>query len=115
MREYEREFSHIIDCVPYVVWDDRDKADCFERRLRSKIYKVVHSSSCQPSLKFYIERCGWRKATLSRERSTSPMRKRRIKGRSELRVVRTVKQLKETSSEKILDAHFCLGTWEGNF
>nr|CAD1842616.1 unnamed protein product [Ananas comosus var. bracteatus] len=39
---YEREFSHIIDCVPDVVRDDRDRADWFERGLRPDIYKVVH-------------------------------------------------------------------------
>ncbi|XP_020082542.1 uncharacterized protein LOC109706151 [Ananas comosus] len=40
--EYEREFSHIIDCVLDVVRDDRDRADWFERGLRSDIYKAVH-------------------------------------------------------------------------
>ncbi|XP_020109289.1 uncharacterized protein LOC109724769 [Ananas comosus] len=39
--EYEREFSQIIDCVPDVVWDDKDRTDWFERGLRPKIYKVV--------------------------------------------------------------------------
>ncbi|XP_020080555.1 uncharacterized protein LOC109704198 [Ananas comosus] len=41
--EYEREFSHIIDCVPEVVRDDRDQADWFKRGLQSDIYKVVHA------------------------------------------------------------------------
>nr|CAD1837483.1 unnamed protein product [Ananas comosus var. bracteatus] len=40
--EYEREFSHIIDCVPDVVRNDRDRADWFERGFRSDIYKAVH-------------------------------------------------------------------------
>ncbi|XP_020097138.1 uncharacterized protein LOC109716218 [Ananas comosus] len=40
--EYEREFSHIIGCVPDVVRGDRDRANCFERGLRPDIYKVVH-------------------------------------------------------------------------
>nr|CAD1821748.1 unnamed protein product [Ananas comosus var. bracteatus] len=40
--EYEREFSHIIDCVPDVVRDDRDRADWFERGLRADIYRAVH-------------------------------------------------------------------------
>nr|CAD1844195.1 unnamed protein product [Ananas comosus var. bracteatus] len=40
--EYEQEFSYIIDCIPDVVRDDRDRADWFERGLRSDIYRVVH-------------------------------------------------------------------------
>ncbi|XP_020086723.1 uncharacterized protein LOC109709062 [Ananas comosus] len=40
--EYEREFSHIINCVPDVVRDDRDRADWFERGLRPDIYRAVH-------------------------------------------------------------------------
>nr|CAD1827431.1 unnamed protein product [Ananas comosus var. bracteatus] len=40
--EYEREFSHIIDCVPDVVRDDRDRADWLERGLRADIYRAVH-------------------------------------------------------------------------
>nr|CAD1834690.1 unnamed protein product [Ananas comosus var. bracteatus] len=40
--EYEREFSHIIDCVPDVVQDDKDRADWFERGLRADIYRAVH-------------------------------------------------------------------------
>nr|CAD1836366.1 unnamed protein product [Ananas comosus var. bracteatus] len=40
--EYEREFSHIIDCVPDVVRDDRDRADWFERGLWADIYRAVH-------------------------------------------------------------------------
>nr|CAD1825758.1 unnamed protein product [Ananas comosus var. bracteatus] len=41
VREYEREFSHIIDCVPDVVRDDKDRADWFLRGLRPKIYEAV--------------------------------------------------------------------------
>ncbi|XP_020108725.1 uncharacterized protein LOC109724340 [Ananas comosus] len=40
--EFEREFSHIIDYVPDVVRDDKDRADWFERGLRPDIYKAVH-------------------------------------------------------------------------
>ncbi|XP_020099565.1 uncharacterized protein LOC109717978 [Ananas comosus] len=40
--EYEREFSHIIDCVSDVVRDDKDRADWFEQGLRPDIYKAVH-------------------------------------------------------------------------
>nr|CAD1829250.1 unnamed protein product [Ananas comosus var. bracteatus] len=39
--EYEQEFSHLIDCVPDVVKDDRDRADWFLRGLRPGIYKAV--------------------------------------------------------------------------
>ncbi|XP_020081202.1 uncharacterized protein LOC109704828 [Ananas comosus] len=39
--EYEREFSHIIDCIPDVVRSDRDRADWFERGLRPDMYKAV--------------------------------------------------------------------------
>nr|CAD1837172.1 unnamed protein product [Ananas comosus var. bracteatus] len=39
--EYEREFSHIIDCVPNVVRDDRDRADWFLRVLQLRIYEKV--------------------------------------------------------------------------
>ncbi|XP_020082104.1 uncharacterized protein LOC109705740 [Ananas comosus] len=38
---YKQEFSHIINCVPKVVRDDRDRADWFLRGLRPKIYRVV--------------------------------------------------------------------------
>ncbi len=47
MREYEQEFLHIGNCIPNVVRDDRDKADCFERGLRPNIFKVVHSFKLQ--------------------------------------------------------------------
>nr|CAD1837501.1 unnamed protein product [Ananas comosus var. bracteatus] len=42
VEEYEREFSHIVDCVRDVVRDDRDRADWFERGLRADIYRAVH-------------------------------------------------------------------------
>nr|CAD1824818.1 unnamed protein product [Ananas comosus var. bracteatus] len=41
MAEYEQEFSHIIDCVPDVIKDDRDRAEWFLRGLRPGIYKAV--------------------------------------------------------------------------
>nr|CAD1843952.1 unnamed protein product [Ananas comosus var. bracteatus] len=47
VREYEREFSHIVNCVPYVVRDDKDKADCFVRGLQPKIFKVVYPFKLQ--------------------------------------------------------------------
>ncbi|XP_020101442.1 uncharacterized protein LOC109719279 [Ananas comosus] len=37
----EQEFSHIIDCVPDIVRDDRDRADWFLRGLRPRIYEAV--------------------------------------------------------------------------
>ncbi|XP_020113117.1 uncharacterized protein LOC109727400 [Ananas comosus] len=42
MGEYEQEFSYIIDCVPDVVRDNKDRADWFECGLWPKIYKAVH-------------------------------------------------------------------------
>ncbi len=42
MLKNEQKFSHVVNCIPYVVRDDKDKADCFERGLRSEIFKVVH-------------------------------------------------------------------------
>ncbi len=47
MREYEQEFSHIVNCIPYVVQDDKDKAECFERGLRPEIFEVVHAFKLQ--------------------------------------------------------------------
>ncbi|XP_020080113.1 uncharacterized protein LOC109703810 [Ananas comosus] len=41
VRQYEREFFRIVHCVPNVVRDDRDKADCFVRGLRPSLYKAV--------------------------------------------------------------------------
>nr|CAD1829421.1 unnamed protein product [Ananas comosus var. bracteatus] len=43
VREYEREFSHMVDCVPSLVHGDRDRAEAFERGLRPDIFKVVHA------------------------------------------------------------------------
>ena len=36
--EYEREFSRLLHCVPFVVRDDEDKARIFERGLRPSIF-----------------------------------------------------------------------------
>nr|CAD1827328.1 unnamed protein product [Ananas comosus var. bracteatus] len=41
VRDYEREFSHIVNCVPHVVRSDEDKAGCFERGLRREIYAAM--------------------------------------------------------------------------
>nr|CAD1817186.1 unnamed protein product [Ananas comosus var. bracteatus] len=45
VREYEKEFSHIVNCVPHVVRSDEDKAGCFERGLRQskELLKCVRS------------------------------------------------------------------------
>nr|CAD1837517.1 unnamed protein product [Ananas comosus var. bracteatus] len=45
--EYEREFSRLLHCVPFVVRDDEDKARIFERGLRPSIFRLVQSSNLQ--------------------------------------------------------------------
>nr|CAD1821705.1 unnamed protein product [Ananas comosus var. bracteatus] len=45
--EYEREFSRLLHCVPFVVRDDEDKARIFERGFRPSIYRLVQSSNLQ--------------------------------------------------------------------
>ncbi|EKG08920.1 Retrotransposon gag protein, partial [Macrophomina phaseolina MS6] len=45
--EYEREFSRLLHCVPFVVRDDEDKARIFERGLRPSIFRFVQSSNLQ--------------------------------------------------------------------
>ena len=47
MAEYEREFSRLLHCVPFVVRDDEDKARIFERGLRPSIFRLVQSSNLQ--------------------------------------------------------------------
>lgn len=42
IREYEREFMHLVNYVPDVAQSDQDKAKCFGHGLRPKIFKVVH-------------------------------------------------------------------------
>ncbi|XP_020081199.1 uncharacterized protein LOC109704824 [Ananas comosus] len=43
VREYEREFSHMVNCVPGLVHGDRDWAEVFERGLRPEIFKTVQA------------------------------------------------------------------------
>ncbi|XP_020084386.1 uncharacterized protein LOC109707499 [Ananas comosus] len=43
VREYEKEFSHMVNCVPGLVRGDRDRAEVFERGLRPDIFKVIHA------------------------------------------------------------------------
>nr|CAD1833042.1 unnamed protein product [Ananas comosus var. bracteatus] len=45
--EYEREFSRLLHCVPFVVRDDEDKARISERELRPYIFRLVQSSNLQ--------------------------------------------------------------------
>nr|CAD1839548.1 unnamed protein product [Ananas comosus var. bracteatus] len=47
VREYERKFSCIMNCVPNVVRDDKDMADCFEWGLRPKIFEAMHPLKLQ--------------------------------------------------------------------
>ncbi|XP_020089304.1 uncharacterized protein LOC109710883 [Ananas comosus] len=43
--EYEREFSRLLHCVPFVVRDDEDKARIFEAGLRPAIFRLVQASN----------------------------------------------------------------------
>nr|CAD1820576.1 unnamed protein product [Ananas comosus var. bracteatus] len=45
--EYEREYSRLLHCVPFVVRDDEDKARIFEQGLRPPIFRFVQSSNLQ--------------------------------------------------------------------
>nr|CAD1830343.1 unnamed protein product [Ananas comosus var. bracteatus] len=45
--EYEREFSRLHHCVPFVVRDFEDKALIFESGLRPSIFRFVQSSNLQ--------------------------------------------------------------------
>nr|CAD1831596.1 unnamed protein product [Ananas comosus var. bracteatus] len=45
--EYEREYSRLLHCVPFVVRDDEDKARIFEQGLRPSIFRFVQSSNLQ--------------------------------------------------------------------
>lgn len=43
--EYEREFSRLLHCVPFVARDDEDKARIFEIGLRPSIFRLVQSAN----------------------------------------------------------------------
>nr|CAD1820674.1 unnamed protein product [Ananas comosus var. bracteatus] len=43
VREYEKEFSHLINYVSCLVHSDRDRAEVFERGLPPDIFKVIHA------------------------------------------------------------------------
>nr|CAD1821771.1 unnamed protein product [Ananas comosus var. bracteatus] len=64
--EYEREFSRLLHCVPFVVRDDEDKARIFERGLRPSIFRLVQSS--QPP---DLPRCGKPRAHCGERRGGS--------------------------------------------
>ncbi|XP_020080931.1 uncharacterized protein LOC109704586 [Ananas comosus] len=68
VQEYERELSHMVDCIPGLVHGDRDRAEVFERGLRPKIFKIIHALQ----LKTYeevLDRALWveRGNTIARE------------------------------------------------
>ncbi|XP_020104202.1 uncharacterized protein LOC109721168 [Ananas comosus] len=43
VREYEQEFSHLVNCVPGMIHRDRDRTECFERGLRLEVFKIIHA------------------------------------------------------------------------
>ncbi|XP_020080782.1 uncharacterized protein LOC109704457 [Ananas comosus] len=43
VQEYEREFTHLVNCVPGMVHTDRDRAEYFERGLRPDIFRTVNA------------------------------------------------------------------------
>nr|CAD1830185.1 unnamed protein product [Ananas comosus var. bracteatus] len=43
VREYEREFTHLLNCVPDVARTEQDWAECFVRGLRPEIFRMVHA------------------------------------------------------------------------
>nr|CAD1822922.1 unnamed protein product [Ananas comosus var. bracteatus] len=43
VREYEREFTHLLNCVPDVASTEQDRAECFVRGLRPGVFRLVHA------------------------------------------------------------------------
>ncbi|XP_020110393.1 uncharacterized protein LOC109725562 [Ananas comosus] len=43
VREYEREFTHLVNYVSSLVHGNRDRAEAFEHGLRPEIFKVIHA------------------------------------------------------------------------
>ncbi|XP_020112173.1 uncharacterized protein LOC109726794 [Ananas comosus] len=43
VREYEREFTHLLNCVPDVAKTERDRGDYFVRGLRPGVFRAVHA------------------------------------------------------------------------
>ncbi len=42
--EYQREFVKLVNCVPFVIWDEAHKAQLFLDGLRSNIFQVVQAA-----------------------------------------------------------------------
>ncbi|XP_020081012.1 uncharacterized protein LOC109704658 [Ananas comosus] len=58
VREYEREFTHLVNCVPGMVHTDRDRADYFERGLRPEIFKIISALKLK-SFEEVLDRALW--------------------------------------------------------
>nr|CAD1821855.1 unnamed protein product [Ananas comosus var. bracteatus] len=43
VREYEREFTHLLNCVPDVARIEQDRVECFVRGLRPGVFRMVHA------------------------------------------------------------------------
>ena len=81
VREYEREFTRIVNCVPHVVQDDEDKADCFVRGLRPEVFRYVHPFKLQTFAEV-VDRALWV------EQGDDSVREEREFSRQEARAVR---------------------------
>nr|CAD1825807.1 unnamed protein product [Ananas comosus var. bracteatus] len=83
VREYEREFTHLVNCVPGMVHTDRDRADYFERGLRPEIFKIISALKLK-SFEEVLDRALWveRSNAIAREERESFDREReREKGK----------------------------------
>nr|CAD1830080.1 unnamed protein product [Ananas comosus var. bracteatus] len=58
VREYEREFTHLVNCVPGMVHTDRDRADYFERGLRPEIFRIISALKLK-SFEEVLDRALW--------------------------------------------------------
>ncbi|XP_020082668.1 uncharacterized protein LOC109706305, partial [Ananas comosus] len=81
VRKYEREFTRIVNCVPHVVQDDEDKADCFVRGLQPGVLRYVHPFKLQTFAKA-VDRALWV------EQGDDSVREERESDRQEARAVR---------------------------
>nr|CAD1823267.1 unnamed protein product [Ananas comosus var. bracteatus] len=83
VREYEREFTHLVNCVPGMVHTDRDRADYFEWGLRPEIFKIISALKLK-SFEEVLDRALWveRSNAIAREERESFDREReREKGK----------------------------------
>nr|CAD1820642.1 unnamed protein product [Ananas comosus var. bracteatus] len=83
VREYEREFTHLVNYVPGMVHTDRDRADYFERGLRPEIFKIISALKLK-SFEEVLDRALWveRSNAIAREERESFDREReREKGK----------------------------------